>query len=146
MVIASKAEKAFRELLFKAFKNLGYVDGMALDEAEIREINDIIYWSQLLDNAEGVKKETYLVYTFQNPGSGVYADNDKKFQDIVLHIDLFSTLLEESKEMYKIRTKLEEELITQGFRVNFLYRSYDQRMKLFHYTYEVKLGYGEQKD
>lgn len=146
MVIASKAEKAFRERLFKAFKELGYVDGMALDEAEIAEISDIIYWSQLLDNAEGVKKETYLVYTFQNPGSSIYADNDKKYQDFVLHIDLFSTLLEESKQMFKIRNNLEEELIKQGFRVNFIYRSYDQRMKLFHYTYEVRLVYGEQED
>lgn len=127
--------------LIELFQSLGYLDG-AVESNEIKESNKITFWNQFLDNADAQKKSTYIVYTFQQVDVKISADNETIMQNMPINIDLFTTLDNESEQSYNIRKKLEEALVEKEWNIDFMVKYYDDKVKLWHYTYLIGKLYG----
>lgn len=135
--------KTARDELRNILEGIGFVDGANLQtDEQIRQEEKIIYWSEQVVNPIATQKDSYIVYNFLPYRTLIHGDNKSIKAEMIININFFTTSLKEAKNVYLTQCNMEKAFIDNEWIYNLQYESYDNKSKLYQYTYMVKKLYG----
>lgn len=134
-----KNEALIRKQLITLLTNIGFKDGASLTEQELSNENSPIFWEDILDTSIAQKKSYYLVFSIGSQTS-IYADNNPVQTIVTINIDLFTTKDISSKDVFNMRSKLEEAIASSDnfFSIQLLSKFYDNNVSLNQISYIVQ--------
>lgn len=136
-----EAEKLFKTDIINKLLSLDFIDGTNLAKGVI-QTSDVSFWKNILDKSSASKNNSYIVYSIQPSTDNLYGDGDALTQRFSATLDLFSISKDESRNIYNLRKKIENEFTGFPWKIEFNFSEYDNDKKLNHYSYTVSSFYG----
>lgn len=136
-----EAENSANGIIANALKDAGLVDGISKTDSQVAAETKTMFW-RLMPTAEGVKKDTYVCYSFtttEESQTNSRADNKAAFYTVYASIDLYSTKRLTDTAVKSTLSAIAEKLEAKNIIVTFSQDMYDSAANRHHKPLDLEI-------
>jgi len=137
-MILSEAMGSAMDLTLQVLTSAGLVDGLQLGPEDITAETNPMCWPIQVEDKEASSKERYATYAIGSLDPYTWTDNDAATYKASMIIEVFSR-----KRYDPIIDAIDAAFIAGGWRFSFVAMGYDNRSRIYSYTFRAEAVIGD---